>query len=256
MKRGFILNNIKVVNGTRVEYEYQYDLSIKKFFNKKENFFVEYDVDVSNVPNSILAIPLIANIAPIAWFVGFDICLEELDDTFYQALIVLREEFSNFFPKIKKDAKIQVGKRVENKIIGNESALLFSGGLDSFESLTRHIKPDPYLVSVWGADIEIKDKKKWNDFIQFNKEAEIVNKNKLCYVKSNLRTFYTYELDLLVNLSWWGKIQHGMALISLIAPLSHIYKITTIMIASSNTSEVNFGWGSTSETDEKVRWAN
>jgi hypothetical protein len=60
----------------------------------------------------------------------------------------------------------------------------------------------------------------------------------------------------LVGVGWWGKIQHGMALLSLIAPLTALYGITTTMIASSNTIEVNFGWGSTAETDEKVRWAN
>ena len=128
--------------------------------------------------------------------------------------------------------------------------------MDAFESFTRNIDKKPYLISVHGADIDIDDVEKWEEFKRFNEEETILDKNKLCYVESNLRRFYTYEVDLLVGVGWWGKVQHGMALLSLIAPLSYIYGIKTTLIASSNTGEVNFGWGSTSETDEKVRWAN
>ena len=243
-------------DGKKITYKYSCSANIAKYFHVKDPFFVSYDIDVTKVPKSIAMIPFLANVVPIAWFTGFDIEVEELDATFHQSLLKLKEEFSKFFPQIKKDIKLHVGKLVQNTIEGNEQALLFSGGLDSFESLTRNIKQKPYLISVLGADIEISDKKRWNDFMKFNNEEEIIDQNKLCYVTANLRTFYTYEVDILANLSWWGKIQHGMALISLIAPLSYLHKITTIKIASSNTSEVHFGWGSTAETDEKVQWAN
>jgi hypothetical protein len=243
-------------NGKRVNFDYSVEKSIQKYFDKNKPFFVEYDIDVSTVPHSILVIPFLANTAPIGWFVGFDIYVKELDRTFYNSLSELKKEFSIYFDQIKKDSELFTDLLAENKIDGNEAALLFSGGLDSFESLTRNIKKDPFLISVLGADIEIDDKKRWSDFVRFNYEEEIINKKKLHYITSNLRTFYTYRLDLLVNLSWWGKVQHGMALISLIAPLSYLNKITTVMIASSNTAEVSFGWGSTSGTDEKVKWAN
>lgn len=253
----FKLNNTTFSdNGKRIDYDYDVSASIAKYFQKKAPYFVAYDRDVSSVPLSIAVIPLLANVAPIAWFVGFDIHVDELDATFYESLQNLREEFSKHFPDIKKDTKLHVGQLVNNEFSQDHSALLFSGGLDSFESLTRNLDADPFLVSVLGADIEIPDTKRWNDFKRFNKEEKIVADDKLCYVTSNLRTFYTYEVDLLVNVGWWGKIQHGMALIGLIAPLSYLHGIRTIMIASSNTGEVSFGWGSTSETDEMVKWAN
>lgn len=243
-------------HGKRIDYDYTASAALSKYFHKKESYFAHYDRDVSAVPLSIAVIPFLANVMPIAWFVGFDVYVNELDATFYDSLQNLKQEFSKHFPDIKKDVKLHVDRLVTNTFSEDHTALLFSGGLDSFESLTRNLDNNPFLVSVLGADIEIADTKRWNDFKKFNTQEEIVNNDRLCYVTSNLRTFYTYEVDLLVNVGWWGKIQHGMALIGLIAPLSHLNGIRTILIASSNTGEVSFGWGSTSETDEMVKWAN
>jgi len=243
-------------DGHTVTYNYEVGRELSKYFNKKESLFITYDVIVSGVPESIIMVPLLANIMPIAWFAGFEVHVDELDETFYQSLQELKTEFSKHFPTIKSDGNLHVKKLVHNQINDSHTALLFSGGLDSFESLTRNLSSDPFLISVLGADIEISDKARWDDFKRFNKEEQIINDEKLCYVTSNLRTFYTYEVDFLVGVGWWGKIQHGMALLGLIAPLSYLKGIRNILIASSNTGEVSFGWGSTSETDEKVKWAN
>lgn len=242
-------------NGRKIGYQYSYSNDISKFFNKKEPYYVKYQVDVSQLSKSINVIPFLASIMPIAWFVGFDVYVDELDETFYNSLKELKEEFSKHFTGIKQST-LHVNQLVKNQIDKDNYGLLFSGGLDAFESFTRNIDKKPYLISVHGADIDIDDVEKWEEFKRFNQEETLLDQNKLCYVESNLRRFYTYEVDLLVGVGWWGKIQHGMALLSLIAPLSILYGIKTTLIASSNTGEVNFGWGSTFETDEKVRWAN
>ncbi len=243
-------------DGKTVNYNYEVDRELSKYFNKKESFYITYDRIISGTPESIIVIPLLANIMPISWFLGFDVYVDELDETFYHSLIELKAEFAKHFSAIKEEGTLHVGELIQNKFTTDHTALLFSGGLDSFESLTRNLETDPFLISVLGADIEIADTKRWDEFKRFNEEESVINKEKLCYVTANLRTFYTYEVDLLVEINWWGKIQHGMALIGLIAPLSYLKGIRNIMIASSNTGEVSFGWGSTSETDEKVKWAN
>lgn len=243
------------MEGRRMVYDYTYNDALSKFFSKKDAFFVEYGVDVSEIPPSMAVIPFLANFTPISWFVGFDIEVPEADATFLQSLEALKSEFATHFAQIDRGTRVICAEPVPNTIGGNETALLFSGGLDAFESLTRNRELNPYLVSVWGADIALDDTRRWNEFRNYNAAEAVVNDERVLYVKSNLRTFYTHNVDLLADLSWWGKIQHGMALISLIAPLSHVYGINTVMIASSNTGEVSFGWGSTSETDEKVKWA-
>lgn len=242
--------------GHKIKYHYTYDKAIAKYFNPKDSFFVSYEEDVLQVPLSIAVIPFLANFMPIAWFAGFDVFVDEVDETFKDSLENLKKEFQVYFPQIENESRLYVKKTVKNIFNKDNYALLFSGGLDAFESLTRNIEKKPFLISIHGADIEISDKKKWEDFKRFNIEESIISKDRMCYVTSNLRTFYTYEVDLLVGIGWWGKIQHGMALLSLIAPLSNLYGITTTLIGSSNTGEVSFGWGSTSETDELVKWAN
>ena len=70
----FIVKNIEISDDKkRISYEYTIDKAIAKFFNKKEKFHVQYQEEIATVPISIAVIPLLANIMPIAWFVGFDV---------------------------------------------------------------------------------------------------------------------------------------------------------------------------------------
>ena len=254
----FIINQIYFSNRKNtIIYEYEYSKSISKYFNRENKFYVAYDKDVSNTPFSIAAIPLLANIIPISWFAGFDVFVDEIDETFFNSLKELKKQFEKYHPKIKNKGKLIYKKLVDNKFNGDNSILLFSGGLDSFESLTRNYDKDPYLVSIHGADVQIEDEKRWKQFKEFNEEEPIINKSKLTYIESNLRDFYRYKVDLMVSSSsWWGEIQHGMALLGVLAPLSYLLKANQLFIASSNTKEVDFSWGSRPELDENMKWAN
>ena len=172
----FTINKIGFKDqGRTISYNYDIDQSISKYFNSKESFYVTYQENVSDLPESINIIPLLANIMPIAWFAGFDVYVNELDETFYRSLQDLKEEFLIHFPQIKLKSNLFVNSLVKNVISDNNKGLLFSGGLDSFESLTRNIDFNPYLISVLGADIEINDKRRWSDFIKFNNEENIID---------------------------------------------------------------------------------
>ena len=255
---GFKLNTIKFLEkGKKISYDYTVSQSISNYFNLDNRFYVTYDKDVGNTPLSIAVIPLLANIMPIAWFVGFDVIIDELDETFYNSLKELKNQFEKHHPKIKSRGKLICEKLVSNAIKGNQSMLLFSGGLDSFESLTRNYDKSPYLVSIHGADVEISDDRRWNQFKAFNEKEPIIDQSKLTYIESNLRDFYNYKVDLLIkNIGWWGEIQHGMALLGVLAPLTNLLGVNQVFIASSNTKEVDFSWGSRPEVDENTKWAN
>lgn len=251
------LNNILLANaGKELLYDYDVTGVASKYFSENKTFYAKYTVDVSDVPESISVIPFLSNIMPVAWFVGFDVYISELDKTFHDSLLNLRQTFLKYHPDRKMQGTLYVETLKENKIKGDQSCLLFSGGLDSFESYTRNYTLNPYLVSVHGADIEIEDQEKWSKFKEYNNQEELVNKNKLIYVESNVRDFYTYKVELLVDIGWWGKVQHGMALIGLIAPLSYSCNLHQVIIGSSNTGEIDFGWGSSPNIDEKMKWAD
>lgn len=251
------LNNITIAqNGQRIEYKYEYSKNLGQFFSANNPLYVEYDQEIKDVPESLLVIPFLSNIMPMSWFVGFDVHVKECDLTFYNSLKILKAQFLEFFPENNLGGTLNVGTLVENHIEGKNTSLLFSGGLDSYDSLIRNINKDPYLISIHGADVKINDKTRWEKFVQFNGEENILNHSRLFYVESNLREFYTYKVDLLTDLGWWGGIQHGMALLGVLAPISHKYGITDVRIAASATYEVSYSWGSSPKIDENMKWAN
>ncbi|MDD7885822.1 hypothetical protein [Flavivirga sp. 57AJ16] len=252
------LNNLTFENdGKKISYSYDIEGHAKSYFALNKPFYVLYDQDISKTPLSLAIIPLLSNIMPISWFVGFDVYIDEIDETFYNSLLELKKQFVKFHPNKNIQGTLHYNKIVKNKIEGTNTSLLFSGGLDSFDSLTRHYDKKPYLISIHGADVEIKDTVRWNEFKKFNSEEDILDLSRLFYIESNLREFYTYKVDLLVDhLGWWGAVQHGMALIGVLSPLSYKYGITDINIAASATNEITYSWGSSPYIDENMKWAN
>ena len=245
-------------NGTKIEYQYTYDKAISKYFNTKELFFVSYNLDVSKTPNSIAIIPLLANLMPIAWFGGFDVCVEELDETFFGSLEKIKIEFQKLFVELKGvESNLKVKSIINNTNYETNAAMLFSGGVDAYATYFRHRKENLDLITIHGADIEINDMKQWDSVVSLNENERLLTNNKNHYIKSNLRTFYTYKVEfLLKERGWWGKVQHGLALNCLLAPLSTIYNYSKIYIASSYTDNIKISWGSTPEIDNLIKWSS
>ncbi len=253
----FKLNRLSFEEGgERISYDYQMDKKIAKYFNLHSRFYVKYSEDVSCVPQSMAVIPLLANIAPISWFVGFDIELDELDEDFYNALTVIKEIFERNFKEHSLSGSIKVGKLIKNCVEGKNTAMLFSGGLDSLATYIRHREKSPSLITVHGADVEIKDSKKWNALVFFLENEPLLFNNEKKYAEANLMNFYTYQVPLLLkSLSWWGEVQYGLGLLGLMAPLSYKNGYKDILIAASNSRYVPvLRRGSMPAIDESVSW--
>ncbi|AIM61446.1 hypothetical protein IX49_13285 [Cellulophaga lytica] len=251
------LKSLKIINNNTIVYDYTVTDDIKEYFNLNNKFYAKYDQNIADTPNSIAVIPFLANIMPIAWFVGFDVYIDNIDTTFYNSLKELKKQFIKFHPTKNIKGELHINNKIDTILDGNNTSLLFSGGLDTYDSYSRLHDKDPFLISIHGADVKIDDTVKWNKFVKFNSEEDIINHSKLFYVESNLREFYTYKVDLLVDgLGWWGAVQHGMALLGVLAPLSYKHKITDINIAASATNEVTYSWGSSPYIDENMKWAN
>ena len=243
--------------GKRIDYNYDTTKNtVSKFFNKEKPLYSKYQVDVSTIPTSIAVIPFLCNLLPIAWFAGFIIEVDELDEEFFKAQEKLKLEFEKRKDVIALKGGLKIGKVVKNSIIGNKVSMLFSGGVDAYATYIKIYDQNPDLITIHGADIEINDQKQWSDFTSFLEKEEILKNNKY-YIETNLREFYTYQVELLLNdIGWWGKVQHGLALIGAIAPLSFINGYNAIYIASSYTDNIDIDWGSTPGIDEKISWAN
>lgn len=256
---GLILNNIKISKEKkRIDYEYILDKNIRKYFHKN-SFFVEYTTDISEVPCHINVIPFLVNVMPIAWFADFRVKVDKIDSNFLKALKDLKLEFSKYYPlNNPNDCMLDYDQIIYNKSneSNNQEAMLFSGGVDAYTTLLRHNSKKIDLITIHGADIKLDDHNQWNDLIQYIENTEAIKENPKHFIKSNLRDFITFEVDkLLPNLGWWGKVQHGMALTGLTAPICYLNNIKTLYIASSYTRKKNYEfipWGSMPEIDNKL----
>jgi hypothetical protein len=65
--------------------EVSFDSTFDYLFND-DTLRTTYTRDLSGVPDSILVIPALANLVPLAWARGADVYISELDRTFYYAL--------------------------------------------------------------------------------------------------------------------------------------------------------------------------
>lgn len=245
-------------SGTKIVYDYSFDKDIAKYFNPKEPFFVSYNEDVSQVPMSISVIPFLANILPISWFGGFDVIIEELDESFYNSSEKIKLEFQKSFLELKEvESRLIVKSLIKNERNASNTAMLFSGGVDAYATYFRNQSKNLDLITIHGADIELDDIRQWNSVVHLNESENLLKKNKKHYIKSNLRTFYTYKVDLLLKeMGWWGRVQHGLALNCLLAPLAKLHNYSKVYIASTYTDNIKISWGSTPEIDNLIKWSN
>lgn len=249
-------------NGTKIIYGYIYDKELSRYLDSNKPFFVEYNQKVSNVPISIAIIPFLANIVPVAWFAGFDIVVDEIDVNFYNSLINFKSELTKYYPHLALvESNIIFNKLVETKYdsnIVNKNAMLFSGGVDAYATYFRNNKVNLDLITINGADIELKNVNLWNELINYIENEKIIQDENKYYIQSNFREFITFEVDkLLLNYGWWGKVQHGIALTCLTAPLAYLNNYERLYISSSYTRKDNYKfvvWGSMPETDNLIKW--
>lgn len=83
-------------NSQTIIHPFDPDRRTASFF-KRERLTVSYSTDVSNVDEGVLSIPLVANLAPIAWFTGTVLHVPQLDERFFEALQAVRDGYIETF---------------------------------------------------------------------------------------------------------------------------------------------------------------
>lgn len=240
-------------------FKLTYSKGIRKYFI--ENFlYVKYDKKIDVVNKSILNIPAISNIVTLAWAVGSDIRVEELDETYLKALNKVKLIMNKWYPKLSFDTKIDVKKTSSNNFSNSGYGLLFTGGIDSSASFIRHKDKKPILISIKGPQTGLAKEKVWENYkrrlIDFAKYEGV----EIDLVESNMRTFMD---DRLLNAkfgrylidSWWV-FRHGISLLGLCSPLTAVENIGNLLIASTHTREFKYPWGSHPLIDENISWAD
>ncbi len=238
------LKKINVVRNV-VSFTYEKPKEIGKFFSQENDFFYEYPCgfDLSNVPNSILAIPFVMNFMPIAWMTNTSIHVDELDKSFYDCIPHILNGLKRVYPEVRFGGELIVDKVEENiYVTDGRPAILFSGGVDAMSVLASHYKEQPTLVNVWGADVTLDD---YDNHDVIDRDLSVIAKNvgvDYFYVKSSLR-FCFVESELhkefapILKDYWWHGIQHSIGLLSLLAPYDYLCHVPVNYIASSFTEK-------------------
>ena len=244
-------------NGNEVSYRLSYSRPVKKYL-LDENFFVRYDnhVETASIPQSILVIPVVSMIAPIAWAIGADIEIDALDETYLRSLNNVRKVLTEWYPRFSTSGTLNVRNVVRNQFGGTRTGLLFSSGLDSLTSYSMHKDEKPDLISVWARDPQLHEGGKWACVM-----AAAQSLGKRDGVASlQIKTDLTYISDPLLSLefglsSWYADVAHGLLLLSVCAPITAARDIGRVLIASGTPPDRLEPWGSHPAIDNNVSWA-
>jgi hypothetical protein len=237
---------------------------IKKYIKSTE-LFIQYEEDITD-KESILNIPLMSQILPLAWLTDTNVRINSLDKRFHDSMYMLRDELNKIFHLKRFKTEIIVDNLVENRVDAQGTALLFSGGVDSTYSLLTNLNKKPSLVMVWGIDMHVYPKyaNHWNELRSlYTLLADNLGfdfsmvKTNACMILDNRRVDHYYHEELCSG-TVGMKLTHTLRFLPLVAPLS-IGRFNECLVAASIYPSFPFSiWsiGTIPSTDEKIVWAN
>ena len=258
---GIILREIKC-DKNHVEYHFEITGTLKPYFST-DTLFIEYQEDMSAVPQSILAIPFVACIIPLMWVTNTVMWIKEIDQTFYEAILRIHDAYQRLYSHIPLKGNLIPANFIENKLDEKrDSLLLFSGGLDANCTYVRIRKTHPLLFNIQGwykrltdidkaADADIRDV---NEFAKHEGlDSTFAKSNFAVVIREKL-----WEKNIRPKFgdSWWHGFNHSMAFISIAIPLAYKHGIKNIYIASSVPMGEFCMCASHVTTDSEFRFAN
>lgn len=250
-----------VVDKNRVDYYFTPSKGLEKYF-RYNHLFVEYDVDISDIPKSILVVPFVANIMPLIWLTDSILWLRDIDRTFYDAIPRIKYAYQEMYPNYKFKGTIVPAKTTENSYVAEREAIqLFSGGIDANTTFIRIKEKNPILVNIQGLyNTEITEDKVYNSDKQnitsfaekYSLQSNFVRSNFIKFLDSGM---IDRKYSKRLGDSWWHGLQHSMAFISITIPLAVKFKAKNIYIASSLHLGYRLSCASDPTTDIQFRYA-
>lgn len=233
------LNQIEI-NNSKLKYVFTYTDGLEKYFNKTYDFFIEYPdtVDLSKVPQSILAVPFVTNMLILSFVLPCNIYVKDIDKNFYDCLTDLKKGFKKIYPQLDFDFNVKYNNIIENSYKTSGSSMFFTGGVDATSALIENLPHKPILVNIWGGDILLEDNYRYNKHFNYFRTVADTFDLSVISIKSSVRVIYN-EILLdnyiypLVGTRWWAAISHNICMGALMAPYMYLNKIGKHYIAST-----------------------
>ncbi len=256
-------------DGTTLECTVRATGDVDRFLTN-EPFRVNYDVPIEDVPDGVLAIPVLAQLCPVAWATGADIYVDEVDAAFAHALADVEETLCSMYDfmdggTLYARRTIDPGREEEHDGVEStsdgESGLLFTGGVDSMCSYVRHREESPTLISVRGWTIT-PDRADDGDWEQLRSRVSGFADDHGCetaFIESNMLAALDHPMLLahykrFVDGAWYSSVGHGLGLLGLCAPVAHARAMTDLYLAATHWEGIDLEWGSRPDIDDYVRW--
>lgn len=255
------LKKIEVKNNT-IYYDYDISGNLNSFFNLDNKLSIKYNLDISDIPEDILAIPFVTGILPMIYLENITIYINNLDKDFCDAFENLRKGYNQMLPKGNWNGKLIVKNKIDHQDnpIKNKTSMFYSGGVDSNCTLALHASEKPEFILIWGSDILQNNQESWETAKSIASETADLFDINTNFISSNFR-FYINENALttkyrdLLPVSWWYDVQHGVALLGHVAPIAYKKKINTHYIPSSySIYDKNIVCASCPILDEKMKF--
>lgn len=248
-------------------YDLSYSRSLRRFLTDVDPY-VRYSQDVSEVPESVLAVPLLATLCPVAWITGSDLYVDEIDETFLRALPGLQRAFAELYPDAPFAGSPTIHyKEAVNNADGDatpapgegEAGVLFTGGVDSTTTYLQQREKRPHLISV-RKETETREKtwKLRRPMIDAFAEENGLRSH---YVETNLKLLFDkFMLNLyyrhLLNDSWDRTMYFGLGYPGFTAPITYLEGITAIHQSVDYLPHEDFPNSARPRLVENLRWAN
>ncbi|QLH77893.1 hypothetical protein HZS55_11545 [Halosimplex rubrum] len=265
-------------DGRRVESTVSYSDDLRRFFDDSP-FYAEYDVDVSALPESILTIPVLAQVCPVAWAVGADVRAPAVDRRFLDALETVGSALYEMYPFIQ-GGRVVVERAPEWDDVAppygtgtaDGTGLLFTGGVDSLATYVRHREETPTLITIQGWVVSVDEPERWRRLRartesfadRFGVDARFVRSNALEFLDTAMLDA-RYQTD--HDGAWYSAVGCGLGLLGLCAPLAVADGMGEIYVAASVWQGMEtppvvddwdgraMPWGSHPDIDDRVAWA-
>lgn len=259
---GIIVKEVKN-NGNRLDIDFSVSAGLEKYFLPEHHFFAEYTCDISDVPESVLVVPLLTNLLQFSWLVDCVVWVNEIDKTFYDAIPKIKYAFQEMYPDYPFRGTLIPAKLIDNTYTPQQSAItLFTGGIDATTTFLRILDQKPILLNTYGwFENEIQENEVYNaDRTAIEKIAD-ANGVGSCFVRSNFGKFLRADvigkqIHKKIHNSWWFGFQHSLAFIGCAIVAGYHYKVEKIYIASSYTFGQNVACVSDPRIDNQVKCAS
>ncbi|WP_331234305.1 hypothetical protein [Natronorarus salvus] len=255
------IDAISVHDGTEVRYDLSYSRRFGRFLTGVDPY-VRYSEDVSAVPESILVVPLLTTLCPLAWITGTEVSVGRVDSRVLRSLSALQRAYADQYPDAPFDRvePIRYETVVNTRSPRTERAVgvLFTGGVDSTTTYLNHREEEPHLITV-RKERETRENtwRKRSTMIDAFAEENGLTAH---YVETNVKSMvdkFTVNLYFrhLLNDSWDRTMYFGIGYPGLTAPITHNEGITRIYQSADYMPHEGFPNSAQPRLVDTLRWS-